>query len=305
MSLHQEEDLPLWRSKLILPVNVERFVAKAHTRGADAIVLDLEDSIAPADKASARALLADAVRQCGRGTSDVLVRVNQPLRLAVPDLEAAVLPGVRGLVLPKVDSASHVRLLAEMVDELEAERGLPAGQIRFALLVETAAAFWRLREIAEAHPRVAALSLGNEDMALATHAEPVPEVLFGPAQQVVFAARAAGVLPLGMVGSIANYQDLDGVREAIRRSRQFGFAGASCIHPQVVPLLNAGFGYSAEEIAQAERIVAAFAQAKAEGRGSASVDGRMIDLPIVARAERVLRLAARIRARSGGEGGSA
>ncbi len=305
MPLHREEDLPLWRSKLILPVNVERFVAKAHTRGADAIVLDLEDSIAPADKAAARALLADAVRQCAKGTSDVMVRINQPLRLAVPDIEAAVLPEVCGLVLPKVDSASHVRLLAEMVDELEAERGLPAGQIHFALLVETAEAFWRLREIAEAHPRVVALSIGGEDITLATHSEPVPEVLFGPSQQVVFAARAAGILPLGMVGSIANYQDIEGSREAIRRSRRLGFAGASCIHPQMVPLLNEGFGYGAGEIAKAERIVAAFEKAKAEGRGSASVDGRMIDIPVVARAERVLRIAARIRARAGGDEGGA
>jgi citrate lyase subunit beta/citryl-CoA lyase len=303
MSLHNDNDLPLWRSKLILPVNVEKFVAKAHTRGADAIVLDLEDSIAPADKASARGLLADAVRQCARGTADVLVRINRPLRLAVPDIEAAALPEVRGLVLPKVDSASHVRLLAEMVDELEAERGLPAGQIRFALLIETADAFWRMREIASAHPRVVALSIGGEDITLATHAEPHPEVLFGPSQQVVFAAAAAGILPLGMVGSIANYQDIEGSREAIRRSRRLGFEGASCIHPAMVPLLNEGFGYGAEEIAKAERIVAAFEKAKAEGRGSASVDGRMIDIPVVARAERVLRLAARIRARTGGGDG--
>lgn len=298
MRLHDEADLPLWRSQLIVPVNVEKFVASAHARGADAIILDLEDSIPPSEKAAARGMVADAARRCGAGGADILVRVNQPLQLAVRDIERVVAPEVTGLVLPKVDSDGHVRLLAELVDAVEAGKGLPHGHTRFVVLIETAEAFLRVREIAGAHPRIVAISLASEDFTLSTRAEPDPEVLLYPKQQVLIAACAAGVLPLGVLGSIANYRDEVGYREAIRRSRRFGFQGASCIHPAIVPLLNEGFGPSAEAVADAGKVVAAFEKAKAEGRGSASVDGRMIDVPVVLRAERVLRLAERIKARS-------
>jgi citrate lyase subunit beta/citryl-CoA lyase len=297
MKLHEEKDLPLWRSKLIFPVNVEKYVAKAHTRGADAIVLDLEDSIAPADKASARTMVPDAARQCAVGGADVLVRINRPLELAVRDIETVVSESVAGLVLPKVDSDSHVRLLAELVDVVEAQKGLPKGHTKFAVLIETAEAFWRMREIAGADKRVVAISVGVEDITLETHSRPDPEVLMYPSQQIVFAACAAGILALGVVGSIANYQDEEGYRKAIRFSRRMGFEGGSCIHPAIVPLLNEGFGYTGQEIGEAERIVAGFERAKAEGRGSATIDGKMIDIPIVARAERVLRIAERIKAR--------
>jgi len=298
MKLHEEKDLPLWRSQIIVPVNVEKFVAKAHTRGADAIILDLEDSITPPEKAAARGMVADAVRQCGAGGADILVRINRPLELAVRDIETVVSPAVTALMLTKVDSEAHVRLLAELVDSVEAAKGLPQGHTKFAVLIETAEAFLRVREIARAHPRVVAISLASEDFTLSTNSQPDPDVLLFPKQQVQIAACAAGVLALGVIGSIANYRDEDGYRDAIRRSRRFGFQGASCIHPAIVPLLNEGFGPSAEEVAAAGRIVAGFEKAKAEGRGSASVDGKMIDIPIVLRAERVLRMAERIAARS-------
>jgi citrate lyase subunit beta / citryl-CoA lyase len=139
-------------------------------------------------------------------------------------------------------------------------------------------------------------------MALETHSRADPEMLMYPSQQIVYAACAAGILPLGVVGSIANYQDEEGYRKAIRFSRRMGFEGGSCIHPAIVPLLNEGFGYTDQEIGEAERIVAGWATATAAGRGSASIDGKMIDVPIVARAERVLRIAARIRARASAGG---
>jgi citrate lyase subunit beta/citryl-CoA lyase len=297
MKLHEEKDLPLWRSQIIVPVNVEKFVAKAHTRGADAIILDLEDSITPPEKAAARGMVAEAARRCGVGGADILVRINCPLQLAVRDIETVVSPEVMGLVLPKVDSDGHIRLLAELLDVVEADKGLPQGHTKFVVLIETADAFLRVREIACAHPRIVAISLASEDFTLSTNSQPDPEVLLYPKQQVLIAACAAGVLPLGVLGSIANYRDEDGYQAAIKRSRRFGFQGASCIHPAIVPLLNEGFGPSTEEIAEAGKIVAAFEIAKAEGRGSASVDGKMIDIPIVLRAERVLRLAQRIKAR--------
>ncbi len=297
MARPDDKELPLWRSQLIVPVNVEKYVAKAHTRGADSIVLDLEDSITPPEKAAARGLIAAAARRAAAGGADILVRINRPLELAVRDIEAVVSPAIMGLVLPKIESASHVRLLAELVDTIEAERGLPHGHTRFVLLVETADAFFRLREIAGSHERVVAISLGSEDFTLATQSQPDPDVLLYPKQQVAIAAYAAGVLPLGVIASVANYQDITGYRHAIARSRRFGFQGGSCIHPGIVPLLNEGFGPSDEEIAAARRLIAGFEEAKAQGRGSLSVDGKMIDIPVVLRAERMLHIAERIAAR--------
>jgi citrate lyase subunit beta/citryl-CoA lyase len=297
MKLHEDKDLPVWRSQIIVPVNVEKYVAKAHTRGADAIILDLEDSITPPEKAAARLMVANAARQCSVGGADILVRVNRPLDLMVRDVEAVVSTEVTALMLPKVDSEAHIRLLAELLDSVEAEKGLPNGHTKFIAVIETADAFFRMREIAGAHSRIVAISLGSEDFTLSTHSQPDPDVLLYPKQQVVIAARAAGVLPLGVIGSVANYQDEEGYRIAIAQSRRFGFHGSSCIHPAIVPLLNNGFGPSAAEIAAAERVVAGFEKAKAEGRGSISVDGKMIDIPIVLRATHMLELAARIEAK--------
>ena len=291
------EEAPLWRSQIIIPVNVEKYIAKAHLRGADAIILDLEDSITPPEKAAARGMVADAARRAGAGGADILVRINQPLQLAVRDIETVVRPGIKGLVLPKVDSASHVRLLAQLVEDVEREHGMPIGATKFVVLIETAEAFFRMQEIAAAHPRVVAMSLASEDFTLATHSEPDPEVLLYPKQQMLIACCAAGISAMGVIGSIATYTDIEGYRAAIAKSKRFGFQGASCIHPDIVPLLNEGFGPSAKEIASAKAVIEGFEKAKAAGRGSISVDGKMIDIPVVLRAERVLSIARRIEAR--------
>jgi citrate lyase subunit beta / citryl-CoA lyase len=156
------------------------------------------------------------------------------------------------------------------------------------VLVETASAFLRLGEIARAHPRVVAMTLGSEDFATAIGMVPEAENLFFPKQQMVIAARAAGIMPMGFVGSIADFRDLDAFRSTIRRSRRLGFVGAPCIHPSQVTILNQEFAPSADEIAHAERVVAAYEKATAEGVGAIQIDGRMIDVPIVERAQALL-----------------
>jgi len=157
--------LPVWRSMLYVPVNVPRFVAGAADREADAIILDLEDAVAPAEKDRARTLLGEAIPQVSRRGADVIVRVNRPWRLLVRDLEAAVIPGVAALALPKTDSAEHVRAVAETVAELEAERGI-AEPIGLVAMVETPGAFFRMEAIARAQPRLVALTVGPERLAL-------------------------------------------------------------------------------------------------------------------------------------------
>ncbi len=290
---------PVWRSGLFVPVNVERFVAKASSRGADVIQLDLEDSIAPGDKANARRALPAAVERIrSEGRSDVLVRINQPLELAVRDLEAAVLPGVDGIMVTKAEGPDHLRLLDELVSRLEASRSLPDRTIRFVVLIEAPGPLLHAEAIARATPRNIALSLGAEDYATAVGGEPTGEMLLMPKQQVLQAARAAGLMPMGTIGTVAEYSDIAAYERVVRLSASFGFVGASAIHPSQVPALNAGFSPSAEAVAYAERIVALDREAAATGRGSVALDGRMIDIPIVQRAKALLARASAIAARA-------
>lgn len=289
--------LPVWRSLLFVPVTVPRFVEGAARRGADAIILDLEDSVAASEKERARTLVPQAAGIVARGGADVVVRINRPVRMAVRDIEAAVGPGVLALALPKTESAEHVQLLAEIVDEVEGERGMAPGATRLLAMVETAAAFFRLAEIARAHPRLCALTLGAEDFATSAGILPEAEALTMPKQTAVFAARAAGIMPLGFIGSIAEFHDLDAFRATIRRSRRFGFIGASVIHPSQVSILNEEFRAAPQEVDHASRVVAAYDKALAEGVGAVTVDGRMIDVPVVERARLLLEREAAIAAR--------
>ena len=289
--------LPVWRSLLFVPVTAKRFVDGAARRGADAIILDLEDSVAASEKERARGLVPEAAEIVSRGGADVVVRINRPLRLAVRDIEATIGPRILALALPKVDSPEHVRLLAEIIDEVEAERGMTPGTTRLIAMVETAAAFFRIAEIARAHPRLCALNLGAEDFALSAGILPDAEGLFMPKQMAVFAARAAGIMPLGFIGTVAEFHDLDGFRQTIRRSRRLGFIGASVIHPSQIPILNEEFRPSPEEVDYARRVVAAYDQALAEGVGAVTVDGKMIDVPVVERSRLVIEREAAIATR--------
>jgi citrate lyase subunit beta / citryl-CoA lyase len=289
--------LPVWRSLLFVPVTARRFVDGAARRGADAIILDLEDSVAASEKERARTLVPEAADIVSRGGADVVVRINRPLRLAVRDIEAAIGLGVLALALPKVDGPEHVQLLAEIVDEVEAERGMAPGTTRLIAMVETAAAFFRIAEIARAHPRLCALNLGAEDFATSAGILPEAEALSMPKQMAVFAARAAGIMPLGFIGSIAEFHDLDGFRQTIRRSRRFGFIGASVIHPSQVPILNEEFRPSPNEVDHARRVLTAYDKALAEGVGAVTVDGKMIDVPVVERARLLVERAEAIAAR--------
>jgi citrate lyase subunit beta / citryl-CoA lyase len=291
------QDLPVWRSMLFVPVTAERFVNGAARRGADAIILDLEDAVGASEKARARTLVPEAAEIVSRGGADVVVRLNRPLRMTVRDLEAVIGPGVQAVALPKAESAQHVELVAEVMDELEAERGMAVGTTKMLAMVETCSAFFRIAEIAKASPRLVALNLGAEDFATAAGMLPEAEGLFMPKQMCVFAARAAGIMPMGFVGTVADFSDLAGFRETVRRSRRIGFMGASVIHPSQIQILNQEFRPSAAEVEHAGRIVAAYDRALADGVGAVTVDGKMIDVPVVERAAAVLQREAAIAAR--------
>ena len=285
--------LPNWRSLLYVPTNRESFVAKAHTRGADAIILDLEDAIAPGEKAAARALLAAAVPRVRQGGADVVVRVNRALRLAVPDIDAAVAAGADALILTKLMGADHVRLLDEHITEAEALAGRPAGSVQVVGLVETAEAIPQMDAICRASVRMVALGVGGEDLATDLGAEATPDALDLPKRLGIIAARGAGILPTGFIGTVADITDLEGYRRILRRSKALGYACASCVHPSQVAIINEEYGEAPEAVARAERMVAAFEEALSRGVGAVSFDGQMIDEPVVARARQVLARARR------------
>lgn len=279
---------PNWRSLLFVPATAERFVAKAHTRGADVIILDLEDSIPPREKPAARAALGAAAATVGQAGAEVAVRINRALDLAIPDIAAGVMPAVTALMLPKVMGPEHIRLLSEAVAAREAALGLPLGHTRFIGVVETPQALPNLHAIAAADPRMAAVGVGSEDLSTELEAVPGADMLYHFGMMAVAAARAAGILPLGSVGAFADFRDLEGYRASLRRSRQLGFACTACIHPAHVPIINEEYGPAPAEVARARRLIAAFEAGLAEGLGAVAFEGAMIDLPVVERARRLL-----------------
>jgi citrate lyase subunit beta / citryl-CoA lyase len=286
----------LQRSSLTVPVSNDRFVEKAHLRGADAITLDLEDGVAENAKAAARERLAHAVALVSRGGAVVKVRLNRPLGHLVRDLEAAVIAGVDALGIAKVESAGHVRMVSEYVGELERARGLPAGGIALSASIETPQALARVDEIAGADPRLKSIGLGSLDFAAACGFEPSFETLLQPKRIVQFAARAAGIESGGYVGSIADYTDLEAFRANIRRSKAWGFHGGGAIHPAQVAVLNEEYGPAPAEVDDARAIVELAEREFAAGRGAFPFKGRMVDKPVVDAARRTLDLAAAIAA---------
>ncbi|MCB1546684.1 MAG: CoA ester lyase [Hyphomicrobiaceae bacterium] len=294
------EDLPAWRSLMFVPVIVPKYVAAAHTRGADGIILDLEDSVPAAEKARARELVQEASGVVSQAGADVLVRINRPWRLAIRDIEASVSAKVMALVCPKTESAAHLRMIAEVLDELEAERGLARGHTRLVALIEDADSYFRAQEIAHATPRLVGLSLGAEDFALSLGVAPTGPVLAAPKQHVIIAAKAAGILPMGFMGTVADFKDLEAFRQTLRTSRAFGFMASSCIHPGQVPIINEEYGPNPAAVAKAERMIAAYDAAIAQGLGAVTFEGSMIDVPVVERARALLTRARQLAARGKG-----
>jgi len=219
----------------------------------------------------------------------VVVRINQPLSLAVRDLEHSVCPDVDGIACTKIDSASHVRLLDELVTELEEKRGMPVGHTKFITMIETPAAFGRIDEIPVASPRVVAMNIGGEDFALNCNMQPTGEALFYPKQRMIIAANAAGVMPIGFIDSVAGFGDWENFRRMVRRSRDFGFMGAGCIHPGQVTIVNEEYTPTAAEVDYARKVIALDKAAASSGRGSFALDGKMIDIPIIVRAQKLIR----------------
>jgi citrate lyase subunit beta/citryl-CoA lyase len=281
------------RSSLILPVNIPRFVERAYTRGADAIVLDLEDSVPAAEKAAARTLVKDVLPLGALGGAEVAVRVNNEPGLLEEDIDAAVHLGLDNLSVPKAESAEQIRQIEAQVERLERERGLTPGHVRFSLAVETPAGLLATRELATASRRIRTMSVGVEDYCLSLGVEPSPdgiELLYA-VSHLVTVCKAMGVTPTGLLGSIAGFRDLATFEGAAVRARQLGCEGAGCIHPDQVLVLNRVFTPEPARAEYARRVVEAFEEGVRKGTASVNLDGKMVDVPVYKRALVILERA--------------
>jgi len=279
------------RSSLIFPVNVNRFTEKAYTRGADCIVMDLEDSVPLTEKETARALVKESIPVVGKGGGDVAVRVNRPISQATLDLEASVWPGLTCVSLPKGESAEEVHVSADIITELERRRGIEEGTVQIAVAVETALGVVKAYEIASASPRIVSIGVGAEDltqeMGVQTSAE--GRELWYARSKVLVDAYAAGVQPMGLVGvEPFTWREPEKAYDAAVNSRRLGYKGAQSIHPAPIPYLNEGFSVPPDEAEQMRRALDAFEVGLKEGTASVNVDGRMIDIASAERCRRIL-----------------
>jgi citrate lyase subunit beta/citryl-CoA lyase len=275
---------------LYVPASSDKFIARAHERGADAIILDLEDGVALGEKDKARAVLKDAVPAVGRNGAKVFVRINSEPERLWPDAEAACQAGAYGLYVPK---ARDPKTFADLSAQLwRIEVTMRREETKFVALIEDPGAVLDAREIARA-PQVIALSAGSEDLAFEMGAEPTPEVLRFPKLLIHYAAKAEGLMSFGLLRSIADYTDLEGIAAAAREAKTFGFDGASCVHPSAVALLNMAFSPSAKDVDWANRVLAAGEKAQAQGLGAFAFEGQMIDAPVLSRARSILHKAKR------------
>jgi citrate lyase subunit beta / citryl-CoA lyase len=281
------------RSLLFVPGDSERKFARARDCGADALILDLEDSVAPPQKAAARALVAGLIDGEPKRAWSFIVRVNAlDTGLALDDLAAMVKPGLDALLIPKLNGAADLARVGHYLDALEAKAGTPVGSVKLAsVATETAKAMFALGSYAPAHPRLIALTWGAEDLSAALgatdHKEPDGAWTF-PYQlaraQCLFAASAAEVAPIDTI--YADFRDAEGLEQDCRRSRRDGFVGRLAIHPDQVAVINRCYAPSEAEIAHARKIVAAFEANP--GAGALGVDGKMVDLPHLKAARKIL-----------------
>jgi citrate lyase subunit beta/citryl-CoA lyase len=298
-------DVPRWmRSLMFVPGHRERMVQRALGLGEfnavplDVAVLDLEDGVPAASKDAARRLVADVLGRASRGGRGPLryVRIRRALADdGAGDLDAIVRPGLDGIMAPKVRSAGEVALLAEELDARERDAKMTPGAVRVIPSIESAAALLEAPDIAAAADRVVGLAFGSEDFALdlglptRREAEAL-ELLYARSATVVAAVAAH---KLSFDGIFPDIEDAAGLRADSLRARRLGFTGKTLIHPAQIETVNEIFSPTTDEVESARRVVAAYEEATARGVGAVALDGQMLDLPVVERARRILRAAAR------------
>ncbi len=279
----------LRRSRIYLPGNRPRMIQKGPLLGADAVILDLEDSVSPGEKDAARFLVTNAIKSLNFGETEVMVRIN-PLSTCGREDLAAVLPaGPDAIVVPKSENREGVQVVEKAILESRLSK-----RVAILPLIESARGIMNAYEVAAASPLVEAITFGGEDFTQdvgATRTREGREIFVGRSLLVI-AAKAAGVQALDTVFS--DFNDMEGLRQDTLAVKQMGFDGRAAIHPSQIEVIHEIFTPTAAEIQHAVNVIRAAEIAREKGSGVAVVKGKMIDKPIIERAEKIVRIAERL-----------
>lgn len=299
----------LIRSWMFVPGDRQKMIDKSLALAVDAIMMDIEDGVAPAEKDNARRRIAASLDQVAARIHAEGSAVRTPARYvrinAVghermhADLSAVVRPGLEGLVLPKIDTADQVRIVEQILDRSEPEVGIPVGAVRLLVAIESPRGLFNVLGIASASPRVIGLIFGAEDfsreLGLPLRREGEARDLLYARSALVTAAAAAHVQAVD--GVWTDLKDPEGLRRLAQQSRRIGFSGMSLIHPSQIDDVNAAFTPTGEELDYCKRVLSAFEEARARGEGAVAFGGQLLDYPIVERARQTLALAEAVAAK--------
>jgi citrate lyase subunit beta/citryl-CoA lyase len=287
--------MELIRSWMFVPGHRQRMIDKAFGLNADAIMLDIEDGVAPNEKDAARKNIAESLgREKAPGSPARYVRINAIGHARMDaDLEAVIRPGLEGLVCPKVDTPDEVRKIDAILHDKEPKNNLKKSSVKLLIAIESPRGLLNAPAIAATSPRVAGLLFGAEDfgreIGLPTVREGEARDLIHARSSMVIAAASSHVQAVD--GVWVDLNDSQGLSGFARQSRQLGFSGMSCIHPSQVDAINTTFSPTAEEIDYCRKVLQAFEEANARGDGSIAFGGQLIDRPIVERARRTIDMA--------------
>ena len=282
----------LRRSMLFVPGNDPALLKDAHIYGADSLIFDLEDSVSPAEKDAARLLVYSALRSVDYGRAERVVRINGlDTPWARQDVAAMVRAGVQIIRLPKTESPADIVQLEALIARAELDCGRAPGSVGVLAALESPNGVLNARDIAKSSARLVGIALSAEDFVTSMKTTRSPEgvELAWARGAIVISARAAGIMAFDTV--FTDVADDEGFLREARLAKQMGFDGKSLVNPSQVPLLHSVYAPRAEELAKARRVVAAAQDAQSRGLGVISLDGKMIDKPIVERARRVIDLA--------------
>jgi citrate lyase subunit beta-like protein len=280
------------RALLYMPGDDRRKIEKATTLGVDCVCMDMEDGVAISRKTEARAVIAQAMKDLDFGNSERCIRINSfGSGFEKFDLAAAVAANPNSIVVPKIETAQQVRSISEYIEIYELSSRMNIGSIRMLVGVETARGILNLKEIAEADKRLEAIIFGAEDYAAsagATRTKDATEVLYARSA-VVTACAANDLQAIDMV--YIDFRDIEGLRLEAEQGAGLGFSGKQIIHPNQVAPVQEVFTPSNEAIEYAQRVVKAFTASQKEGKGAFALDGKMIDMPLLKNAQKVLERA--------------
>ncbi|HFH9734558.1 TPA: citrate (pro-3S)-lyase subunit beta [Streptococcus pyogenes] len=281
----------LRRTMMFVPGANAAMLRDAPLFGADSIMFDLEDSVSLKEKDTSRALVHFALKTFDYSSVETVVRVNGLDSCGGLDIEAVVLAGVNVIRLPKTETAQDIVDVEAVIERVERENGIEVGRTRMMAAIESAEGVLNAREIAKASKRLIGIALGAEDYVtnMKTRRYPDGQELFFARSMILHAARAAGIAAIDTVYSDVN--NTEGFQNEVRMIKQLGFDGKSVINPRQIPLVNEIYTPTKKEIDHAKQVIWAIREAESKGSGVISLNGKMVDKPIVERAERVIALA--------------